>query len=644
MYNYSIMPLDTEHIDEICQDIKHQYENGIATCALFKMTLVPEGNPVVDKAKIFCEQYDLFKEKLHSMGLSCGVLVQATIGHGWGVSELFPYTQYTNLSNGTKLHVVCPEDDAFCDYLRDAFKTIAKRKPDVIMVDDDFRLIFRPGRGCACHRHMKNFNELSGENFTREQLWNALEKRDEKSREYTDIYVKTQFESLLKAARAMREGIDSVDDTIPGNFCNCGSNPEVSAEIAKILAGKGNPIVLRVNNGKYLHSSGREITEIFYRAASQIEKLKDTVDVFLDEPDTCPQNRYSTSARLVHAHLTGSILEGTAGAKHWITRFSAFEPDSGKKYRKVLAENAKFYEALEKIYPTLSFFGCRIPLSTRSYFDLCDDWFDTENESWSKKVLERMGLPLYFSSKSGGAVFMEGENTHKKFTDDEIRDFFKGTFVMSSDTASRLIERGFGEYIGVFTREWKGKSMTTEIYAENGNKMTTPIKVLELVPTSDSTKAMSHICFSVDNKNYEKLFPASTSYKNSLGGTAVVFCGSPNCEWGLGAPFSMLNETRKAQFVSFLSENGDIPVYCVGDDEIYFKAARTDDGELFCAVFNLSLDPLEEIVLHTDKVYNSVEYLATDGTRKPLEFRSNGDTIIIKKDAGTIEPVILFLK
>ncbi len=78
----TIMPLDVEHIDEICADIKNQYENGIATCALFCMTLVPEGNPPVNKAKIMSRQYDLFKEKLSEAGVPSGVLVQASIGHG----------------------------------------------------------------------------------------------------------------------------------------------------------------------------------------------------------------------------------------------------------------------------------------------------------------------------------------------------------------------------------------------------------------------------------------------------------------------------------------------------------------------------------------------------------------------------------
>ena len=52
MKNYSIMPLNVDYLEEICEDIKQQYENGVCSCALFSMTLVPESNPLIDKAAI----------------------------------------------------------------------------------------------------------------------------------------------------------------------------------------------------------------------------------------------------------------------------------------------------------------------------------------------------------------------------------------------------------------------------------------------------------------------------------------------------------------------------------------------------------------------------------------------------------------
>ena len=54
MYLYSIMPLDAEHVEETCRDIREQYRSGVATCALMMMTLVPEDDPPIDKAGIYC--------------------------------------------------------------------------------------------------------------------------------------------------------------------------------------------------------------------------------------------------------------------------------------------------------------------------------------------------------------------------------------------------------------------------------------------------------------------------------------------------------------------------------------------------------------------------------------------------------------
>lgn len=96
---YSVMPLDEEHLDEICEDIRQQYTSGVTTCPLFMMTLVPEGNPPVNKAKNMCQRYAKFRDKLSAMGIPSGVLVQASIGHGWVLSEMFPYQRYVNLTD-----------------------------------------------------------------------------------------------------------------------------------------------------------------------------------------------------------------------------------------------------------------------------------------------------------------------------------------------------------------------------------------------------------------------------------------------------------------------------------------------------------------------------------------------------------------
>ena len=64
MKRYSIMPMLTDHVVEICNDIEAQYRDGVAEEALFIFRLQPEGNPTTDKALIFCKQYELFAKEL----------------------------------------------------------------------------------------------------------------------------------------------------------------------------------------------------------------------------------------------------------------------------------------------------------------------------------------------------------------------------------------------------------------------------------------------------------------------------------------------------------------------------------------------------------------------------------------------------
>lgn len=645
LLTYSIMPLDVDHIDELCEDIKLQYENGIASCALFSMTLVAEGIPPVDKVGVLCEKYRIIKEKLDSMGLISGVLVQASIGHGYALNAPMPFPKFIGLADGKEYNVSCPYSEGFRDYIKNAMRTIASHHPSMIMVDDDFRLIFRPAKGCACDMHMKEFSKRYGKNITREELWNAIGTNAPESRALADIYVSTQEDSLIGAARAMREGIDEIDPSIPGSFCTCGPNVEAAGDIAKILAGKGNPVIVRLNNGAYLAGGGREYSNVFFRAATQLEKLKDVADYVLDEPDTCPQNRYSTGASALHAHYAGTIIEGARGAKHWITRLAAHEPKSGVAYRKKLAKYKGYYEALADIAPTLKWKGCRIPLSKVPYYDFEAYWLSSNQEYWSGNVLERLGLPIYFSSKNGGAVFMEGDISHRKFGDEEILKMLSGTLILSSDAAKALIGRGFKEYIGVDVREWKGLPVSTEKLYINGNRCTAQYKPMELVPLSDDVKIDSMMCNTVDRYNLTPLFPGSTVYKNSLGGTVIVFCGTPNTEvFSYGAPFSMLNESRKAQFVKLLSDAGELPMYFEGDTEAYLKVADTSDNKTFVFFMNLNMDTLDEITLATDKKYSAAKILMPDGSWENVPIHTENGILTVDCEAKLLDPVALVVE
>lgn len=644
MYNYTIMPLFDEYVEEICLDIKKQYEEGTADMALFCMTLVPEGKVPVDKVGEMCRKYDLFRDRLQKMGISCGVLVQASIGHGYPLGNMFGFTRYKNLNNGEEQNVCCPYDEGFRKHFKDVMATIASHSPAVIMLDDDFRLMFREGRGCFCDLHRDEFKRLSGEDIQREELYNEIKSDSERGKRYKEIFVKTQGDALIGAAKAMRAGIDSVDKTIPGVFCACGTAVEFAEDIAKILAGEGNPVIVRINNGNYMSAGARGLIRASYRAAVQMEVLKGKVDAILAETDTCPQNRYSTAAQSLHAHFTATILEGANGAKHWITRLKDYEPESGIAYRKKLAQNKGFYNYLAELAPSLEWVGARIPLSKkRNYYFKEDEYKEGFMcPGWAECVLEKLGLPVYFSSKSGGAVFMEGDEDGK-FSDEEIKEMLQKTVFLASDTAYNLIKRGFGEYLGVDIEKYDGKRASFERLSVNNKKANAQKNIMKLI--LQGARADSVVYHMKDEKNCEELFPGSSVYKNSLGGTVVVFCGTPKTPFTFTEAFSFLTSSRKKQLVRLMAETGNLPVYYPEDAEIYLKAAKMPDKKLMTALFNVGLDSVYEIPLCVDGDIKRIEKLNSDGTLSECGFiKEAGGRLTVNTPCFTLEPVILFLE
>jgi len=538
---------------------------------------------------------------------------------------------------------VCPYDEGFRKYIFNAFRTVASASPDHIMLDDDFRLIGRYGGGCTCPLHMKRFNELAGTNITREELLEIFESKGEKYEKYSKIFIQTQKEAVIQTAHIMREAIDSVDPSIPGSFCSVGQNAEFADEIAQIMAGKGNPVVLRINNGQYTAAGTRYFTRAFFRAAAQIAKMKNSVDIILAETDTCPQTRYSTSASFLHTHFTGSILEGCAGAKQWITKLNTYEPQSGVAYRKILKKYDKFYTELANTVSALKWRGFRMPvLKSESFtFPKTDNLGDDEYSAWGECAIERLGLPMYFSADKGGVLCLEGK---VKLTDDEIVEALKSPVIIASDSLEELHGRGFGKHTGVSAREWNGKQPMGEKILVGGGRVPVQNKLKELVPASTKTMVSSEVYSTVDKVNFESLFPGAAVYQNELGGTVYAFAGTPRSEYGLGAAFSFLSLSRKKQLCEILRSAGELPAYFPGDEEVYFRCADSIDGELFCSVINIGLDPIEKLELWFEKEISVIEKLMPDGTRKVMDFSADNGTYTIDTACNTLEPIIIFAK
>lgn len=645
MLNLSITSLDTDHIDEICEDVIAQQREGISTHAMFMMKFNPEGTPPIDKGEIECKKYDLFREKLDKAGAKHGVLVQATLGHISKPYEPYPFQPSVSLVTGEERDVTCcPLDPNTREYMKAQMCTLAKRKPSIIMIDDDMGLLYKPTKGCACKYHMAEFNRRAGTNMSREELYAHTQGTSEEARKYTDIYVDVQRDGLVGMAQAMREGIDEIDPTIQGAVSGIYVNTfcEFSGDIAKAFAGKNNPAIVRMNGGPYsLGENTKGFTINMFRAAILKENIKDKADIFLAETDPCPHNRYSTSAALMHAHFTAIILEGATGAKHWITRLQAFEPNSGKAYRKILSKYHGFYEKLTEYAKELRPFGCRIPVTLMQNYGFVPETQGLNLSPWATCVLERLGLPMYFGNQGEGAVFLDDFSTDG-FSDEEIKKFLSGTIVLSVGAAKKLADRGFMDYIGVEVHPWEGKTVSNETV--NGIRLPAQYNYQELKICRDGVMSLSDVCHNnVKEGRFETLFPGVTYFKNPLGGETIVFSGTPDMPFAYFTAFSLLNETRKNQLVELVSKRNRLSVYYPGDIDMYVKAGTLSNGEIMVSLFNLSHDELDEIPVVISDKFTKIEKLNCDGTRSECTFDICGNDVIVHEVSKPLIPVVLFI-
>lgn len=644
MYTYSIVPLTENNFNDVCNNVREQYERGVSTMPLFKMMLAPEGNPVWKKAEKQCKLYARYRDALHPLGVKTGVLIQASLGHAYHLVDT-PFQRIINLTDGVAIGAWCPEDKNFVAHFKDVVRQVASEHPGAIMLDDDVRLIMRPGRGCVCPYHMAEFKKRTGLDMTREEMYTYFRTHPDDD-PVTMEYIKMQRESLVKFVTEMREAIDSVDPSIQGINCTSGDECDSVIYTNPIFAGKGNPTIVRVPNGTYAPISVRGFSDTMRRACICSSKLKNNgIDIVLAETDTVPFNRYAKNARYLHAHYTASMLDGLMGAKHWITRFCDGELGSSKAFIDILADHVSYYDKVSELSRGIEWVGANSMYIEQKHhsFSKKDIWLYHRND-WTGCVLERLGIPFYFADKNTGAAFLEGDIV-RDMTDSQIEEAFRASVFMSSEPARDLIARGYGDRLGIDVSDFEGVVINGETFDGTIDFTCSAQKnSRRLTPTDDKTEVLSYN-YTKDNGEAKVVAPAVTVFERENKKLSVVYSGEPRTEFNYMEAFSFLNQTRKKQFVDLLTRAGALPVYYDGDNEICMRAGYISDGRLLTALFNLSYDPLETTDLYLEKEPSEIKVVASDGTEIPLDWTKTADNkYCIDVRVEPMYPVVLLIE
>lgn len=637
-HTYSIMPLAEDHFEERVADLIDQYKRRITSCPLFVMTLIPEGDPVINKAERFARIYARYRDALSAAGVPSGVLVQSSLGHNNASVTLAPFQRMVGFSDGVTMHVYCPLDKGVVDYLAAAIGRVAKEHPKVIMLDDDFRVMMRPHEGCACPLHMKAFNEQNGTSMSREELVEYIKAHPRADDPLTASFEWLQRVGLVEAATAIRAAIDAVDPAIQGVNCTSGDECDTVTLTNPIFAGRGNPTVVRVPNGTYSPISTRQFSDTMRRAAVSGAKCRrHGIDILLAETDTVPFNRYAKNARYLHAHFAASILEGLRGAKHWITRQRSWEPQSGVAFRNILAKHAGFYDELTRISDGIRFVGAASRFLIQEhhvYFPR--SIYEYHSNFWVSYALERLGIPFYFTDAPAPATFIEGDIV-RDMSDGQIRAMLDGGSVFATwEAAADLCARGFADEVGVSVSAYDKPPHGESFDGTLGETGTVQKNAHCLTPLDGRTEALSW-CYRKKGVEIDLQSPAVAALAREGGRYTFTFAGEPKSNFFYTEGFSFLCESRKRQLITLLRRAGALPIYAETDNELCLRAGYLADGRMLAMLLVIGFDPEDAPTLYLEKEPKRMSRLEPDGSYTELSFTPLGDGLYTVD--ATVEPM-----
>ncbi len=599
MRSLNIVPLLTDAIDPLSEQLIRFYRNGAISETAFIFSLVPEGDPVFDKAAILAERFLRFRERLSGCGMPVGILLQSTLGHGWVLDTPAPFPRLVR-PDGSAPGIYCPLGEEVGDYLEDAVRRLAALRPAFFMVDDDFRLTNGRG-GCFCPLHLAEFNRRTGRDFDREALRRAIAENAEMRTAYEQLI----DDSLAALARRIRKAIDGTDSAMPCSYCSSYAEIRHTPQTTRLFAAAGQKPMVRINSDLYLKDSPRSIPDWLSSVAAQIACLPRDFEI-LAEPDTFPHNRYSTSAAMTDVNLTWTLLEGCKGGKLWMTRTRTFEPESGEAYGRILEKNMPRYRVLAGLDPVWE--GAAVPLPPRPRSPFLPA-VPGESPDWGSAVLGKFGIPYHFCRDSG-RLLLSGKSV-AQFSDGELAELLKKPALLDGSAAVALAERGFAARIGCESAVLLGRKVSFE-QTDRGEKIPAAnlARYAELRPREGAIAEST--LFRLDNPltgQPEAIAPGCLRFGDTIILAAYL---EP---FGISA-FSYLNQSRKRQLIRLLQP----AFYYPGDAEVMLRLGRLGEDWLLAAI-NLGLDPLKELEFGgIPEGITRVQQLDHDGEWKSVPF------------------------
>ena len=398
-----------------------------------------------DHAKLAQKLFDL-ADLYRAHGVGVCLQIANTVGHGqYMASEdctglVFdgsPVEKMVGPDGAEAAYAFCPRGEYFRKYILDSMALYLPIKPDIVWVDDDFRL---PNHkpvdfGCFCDRCIAAFNEKYQTTYKRETLVEALLHGDKEVRRRYLLFLREGMEDFMREIARLVHKL-SPDSVIGLQHANPGAFIMGDHEFAfrPILEETGKAPFSRPGGGAYHDHRPDAFIEKGMDVSIQNAALPPYVTETFPEIENIPCLAFGKGAAGTAYETAYDFACGATNMSYSMIRGDYFEDMSfyGKMfarfaagrayYEKLSAENRKTYQA-----------GLRYFISRDCWAkDLLPGEGIKELQGtphWDAELLFRDAIPISYDRREDGVILLHGVEA-KCLSDADIEDLLSRNVIL----------------------------------------------------------------------------------------------------------------------------------------------------------------------------------------------------------------------
>jgi hypothetical protein len=575
------------------------------------------------------------KKALNAHGIDMSVNPWATTGHlsrgrkfGIGQQKIQPMVGENGIVSPI---TACPLEPEWQEQLGDFFAAIAKRvAPTAIWVEDDWRLHNHEPEmnfgGCCCPLHLKRFSDIVGKTVSREELLsNVL--APGKPHPWRSIWLDLWRDTMLEPAKYLENRVHMANPDV--ELALMSSVPDIHSvegrdwtALSKTLSPQ-HPLQLRPHLPPYTETRALTTTPSVTRQTIAYAPAGTVIYPELENSPRC--GRYSKSARYSAWECLHSACYGSRGItiNHFDMMGNGIALD--RTFGRMLSAIKPRLDALSELnLDDRNAEGVDIlalpEVSRHADSSRRDSFFGLNKPSqlWSD-VFYLLGISHRITTSiAAGRVIAVSGQTMNALPDETLRQLLSGQLMLDAEAAEILLRRGFGEFTGVRSANWRTLNDSGYAYEEilsddidcyglsrprmSAQRCSMRLWVLEPADNAD-------VLTMVHRFDHKGISPGMLKFRNKLGGKIITLA----YPLGEGQFFvGFFNNFRRRLFQKLIT-GFDTSVAMGEEFPMHVYRCRHAKGT-FAAFINSSLDDLEQVefkINHVDP--GSARILTSDG-------------------------------